>query len=49
MKTIDPIITEEEVAAAMEADQKMGDHLAKVIEWKTANPGDDLLTLLIEA
>ena len=49
VKTIDPIITEEEVAAAMEADQKMGDHLAKVIEWKTANPGDDLLTLLIEA
>lgn len=49
VKTIDPIITEEEVAAAMEADVKMGDHLTKVIEWKTANPGDDLLTLLIEA
>lgn len=49
VKTIDPVISEDEVAAAMEADTKMGDHLTKVIEWKSANPGDDLLTLLIEA
>lgn len=49
VKTIDPIITEDEIAAAMVAQEKMGEHLTKVIEWKTANPGDDLLTQLIEA
>ncbi|MDG1366385.1 MAG: cytochrome P450 [Acidimicrobiales bacterium] len=49
VKTIDPIVSEAEVAAAIEADEKMRRHLADVIEWKTANPGDDLLTRLIEA
>lgn len=49
VKTIDPIITDEEIVAARDADAKMSAHLDSVIAWKTANPGDDLLTALIEA
>ena len=49
VKTIDPIITDEEIVAARDADVKMSAHLDSVIAWKTANPGDDLLTALIEA
>lgn len=49
VKMIDPVISEEEVAAALDADEKMGAHLAKVIDWKADNRGDDLLTLLLEA
>ena len=49
VKTLDPIITEDEVRAAFEASKAMGAHLDAVIEWKRANPADDLLTKLIEA
>jgi len=49
VKTIDPVVSDEEVAAAVEAHRKMSDHLDRVIAWKTENPGDDLLTLLIGA
>ncbi|MGB1506121.1 MAG: cytochrome P450 [Acidimicrobiales bacterium] len=49
VKMIDPVVSEAEVAAALDADEKMGAHLATVIEWKADNPGDDLLTALIDA
>ena len=49
VKTLDPIITPEEMQAAAEADRKMHEHLLGVIEWKRANPADDVLTALIAA
>lgn len=49
VKTIDPIVSDEEVVAAVEAQHKMSDHLDRVIAWKADHPGDDLLTVLIEA
>jgi cytochrome P450 len=49
VKTLDPIITVEEGRDAIEASRHLADHLAAVIEWKRANPGDDLLTELIHA
>ena len=49
VKTLDPIITDEEIAAAAAADKQMSALLDDVIEWKRANPADDLLTALIEA
>lgn len=49
VKTLDPIITEEEVFAAADAERNMHALLSEVIEWKRANPADDLLTALIQA
>ncbi|RLE25766.1 MAG: cytochrome P450 [Actinobacteria bacterium] len=49
VKTIDPIITDDEIRAAIEAGKMMDAHIDQVIEWKRANPADDLLTALIEA
>ncbi len=49
VKTLDPIITDEEVREAAEADTNMNALLDEVIEWKRANPADDLLTALIQA
>ncbi|WP_040494970.1 cytochrome P450 [Ilumatobacter nonamiensis] len=49
VKTLDPIISDEEVFAAADAGRKMEALLAEVIEWKRANPADDLLTALIQA
>ena len=49
VKTIDPIVTDDEVAAALEAQARMSAHLDGVIAWKVEHPGDDLLTLLIRA
>jgi cytochrome P450 len=49
VKTLDPILTEDEIREAIVADRAMGAHLDGVIEWKRANPGADLLTALIEA
>ena len=49
VKTLDPIITDEEVAAAAEAEFAMRDLLDEVIAWKRKNPADDLLTALIQA
>ncbi|MEM7286437.1 MAG: cytochrome P450 [Actinomycetota bacterium] len=49
VKTLDPILTEDEVRAAHQSSIAMNAHLAEVIEWKRANPADDLLTKLIEA
>lgn len=49
VKTLDPIITEDEIRAAADAGRNMQELLAHVIEWKRANPADDLLTALIRA
>lgn len=49
VKTIDPIITEDEIKAAVLANRLMDEYMAGVIQWKRENPGDDLLTAMIEA
>ena len=49
VKTLDPIITEEEVRAAFDASNHMIEHVLAAIEWKRREPGDDLLTKLIVA
>ena len=49
VKTLDPIITDEEIREAAEAERSMRQLLEEVIEWKRANPADDLLTALIQA
>jgi cytochrome P450 len=49
VKTLDPIISVEEAQAAIEASRHLDEHLLSVLEWKRANPADDLLTALIHA
>ncbi len=49
VKTLDPVITEEEITAALASADQMGALIDEIIEWKGANPGDDLLTALIAA
>lgn len=49
VKTLDPVITEDEVAQALSASTSMDALIDSVIEWKAANPSDDLLTALIAA
>ncbi len=49
VKTLDPILSEDDARAAIEAGVKMGDQIDSVIAWKRANPADDLLTALIDA
>jgi len=49
VKTFDPILTREETLAAFDAADSMLAFVNETIEWKRANPGDDLLTALIAA
>jgi cytochrome P450 len=49
VKTLDPIISDEEFLAAMDANDQMGAYLNQVVDWKRANPADDLLSALIAA
>jgi cytochrome P450 len=49
VKTLDPILSDEDLAAAFSANHNLNVHLDEVIEWKRVNPADDLLTALIEA
>ena len=49
VKMLDPILTDDEMLEAIAADGHMVDHCREAIEWKRANPGDDLLTALIHA
>jgi len=49
VKSLDPIVSEEEIHEAMAAGQHMDDHIDAVIEWKRSNLSDDLLSRLIEA
>jgi cytochrome P450 len=47
VKTLDPIISEEEVKASVQAGRAMDAHLDEVIAWKRENPSDDLLSAMI--
>lgn len=49
VKTLDPVITEDEVREAFEASDAMTDHITGVLAWKRDQPADDLLTALIRA
>ncbi len=49
VKTLDPIMTDDEFVAALEAGDAMTQYLRDVIEWKRDRPADDLLTALIQA
>ncbi len=49
VKTLDPIISDEEMVAAFEANRNIDGYLADVIEWKRKNPAEDILTAMIEA
>lgn len=49
VRTLDPIIDEQLVRDAIVAGAKMDEHIEGVIDWKRKNPGDDLLTALIDA
>ncbi|MGZ4704476.1 MAG: cytochrome P450 [Acidimicrobiales bacterium] len=48
VKTLDAVLTEDDVRAAIRADRAMDAYIDGVIAWKRANPADDLLTLLID-
>jgi cytochrome P450 len=49
VKTFDPVLTREETLAAFDAGDNIIAFTNETIEWKRANPGDDLLTALIAA
>ena len=49
VKMLDAVITDDDVRAALRANRELDAHLSGVLDWKRANPGDDLLTLLIDA
>ncbi len=49
VKTLDPIISDDEIQAAIAGSRAMDSHIDAVIEWKRIHPGDDLLTALIAA
>ncbi len=49
VKTLDPIISPEEVRAAFDASTLMVEHIRAAIEWKRREPADDLLTKLTGA
>jgi cytochrome P450 len=48
-KTLDPILTPEEVQAALAAADNMQAHVQDVLAWKRGHPSDDLLTGLLAA
>jgi cytochrome P450 len=48
-KTLDPILSPEEVDAALVAANKMQAHIQDVLAWKRDHPADDLLTGLLAA
>jgi cytochrome P450 len=48
-KTLDPILTSEEVQAALAAADNMQTHVQDVLAWKREHPADDLLTGLLAA
>jgi cytochrome P450 len=48
-KTLDPILSPEEVAASLAAANNMQAHVQDVLAWKRDHPADDLLTGLLAA
>jgi cytochrome P450 len=49
VKTLDPIITEDEVRESVAAGAAMDAHIDEVVAWKRGRDDDDLLTALIAA
>jgi len=49
VKTLDPIVSPEDIKASVQGQIHMDAHIEKVIAWKRENPADDLLTRMIEA
>ena len=49
VKTIDPIVSEDDLRAAEQASIAMNGLIDEIVAWKTANPADDLLTAMIVA
>lgn len=47
-QTLEPFLTPEQVTAAVDAGHKMDAYLTDAIAWKRREPGDDLLTGLIQ-
>jgi cytochrome P450 len=49
VKTLDPIVSDEEFVAALAAGDEMTAYLREILVWKRANPGADLLSGLLAA
>jgi cytochrome P450 len=49
VKTLDPVISDDEILAAIEGSRAMDAHIDEVIAWKRDHPADDLLSALIAA
>ena len=49
VKTLDPIVSDDEFIAARDASIQMEAYLQEVIAWKRANPADDMMSALIAA
>lgn len=49
VKTLDPIVSDEDIQQALLAEVAMDAHLDEVIEWKRTNRADDILTAMIDA
>jgi cytochrome P450 len=47
--TLDPIVTVDQVKAAIDASDHMLEHVLAAIAWKRSHPADDLLTALLAA
>ena len=48
-KTLDPIVSQEDMRAAFEASDAMTAYLDEVVPWKREHPADDVLTGLVRA
>jgi cytochrome P450 len=49
VKTLDPIVSDEDFTAALSAGDEMTAYLREVLVWKRTNPADDLLSALLAA
>jgi cytochrome P450 len=49
VRTLEPIVGPDDIAAALEASDAMNAYIADVLEWKRRAPGGDLLSAMIEA
>jgi cytochrome P450 len=49
VKTLDPIVSDEDFVAALTAGDEMTAYLREILVWKRANPSDDLLSALLAA
>ena len=49
VKTLDPIVTDDDFVAALDAGDKMTAYLREILVWKRANPAADLLSALLAA